>query len=404
MPDLKKMTLQSLRELARKKLGPRHSRLKTKNEIIEALEAEGAAGGGEAREPPARTPGARARAAGARAGEATAKAARAVKQAGKAASAGVRAAVRVGKAAAEGAAEGARAVRDAMREQKEGREPKAPARGAAKRGKLEKAAAAAAGAIEAARRERARPAEGLPDPEGHFVARVRGEDAVREAPHQMAETGGDAPWTGEGEGAGVPGYDEGLGELPWGYGDDAFIALPRDPTTVFLYWDLAGDTVARGFDGLDHGRAQLWVFAQAGEGWDRVRTVEFALESRGYYVHELEPGRTYRAEIHAVDRRGTDRLVGRSSNPVSLPPVGPSPVVDDRFARIPWDVPLGRLLGPGHPGGPFSDEARALLARLSDWGRFAGGTWGSAGGMGGRPFSPTSSPGGRPGPQGGEGR
>jgi hypothetical protein len=81
-------------------------------------------------------------------------------------------------------------------------------------------------------------------------------------------------------------------------------------------------------------------------------------------------------------------------------------MVDDRFARIPWDMPLGRLLGPGHPGGPFSDEARALLARLSDWTRFSSsGTWGSAGGMGGRPSSPTSPPGGRSGPQGGgEGR
>jgi hypothetical protein len=70
-----------------------------------------------------------------------------------------------------------------------------------------------------------------------------------------------------------------------------------------------------------------------------------------------------------------------------LPPLGPSPIIDDRFIRIPWDLPLGRLLGPGHAGGPFSEEARALLARLSDWSRFAvrgaaGG--GSAGGIGGR--------------------
>jgi hypothetical protein len=67
--------------------------------------------------------------------------------------------------------------------------------------------------------------------------------------------------------------------------------------------------------------------------------------------------------------------------------------VDDRFIRIPWEMSLGRLLGPGHAGAPFSEEARALLARLSDWSRFTGPTWGggSAGGMGGR-SSPTSSP------------
>ena len=117
-----------------------------------------------------------------------------------------------------------------------------------------------------------------------------------------------------------------------------------------------------------------------------MRVAEFALESRGYYVHDLEPGRVYRAEIHVVDRAGRDRLLAAPSNECALPPVGPSPVQDDRFIRIPWDLPLGRLLGPGHAGGPFSDEARALLARLSDWSRFRGPTWGgSAGGMGGAP-------------------
>jgi hypothetical protein len=224
------------------------------------------------------------------------------------------------------------------------------------------------------------------------VARVRGEEAVREAPHPMTETADDR-WTAVEEGVGPPHYDERLGDLPLGYGDDAFVALPRDPRTLFVYWDLARETLARGFAGLDRPRAQLWVFGRAGGGWERVRAIEFALESRGYYVHDLEPGRAYRAEIHAVDAAGRDRLVGAPSNEVALPPVGPSPIVDDRFIRIPWDLPLGRLLGPGHAGGPFSDEARAMLSRLSDWSRFSGTTWGgSAGGMGGRPSSPTSAP------------
>jgi hypothetical protein len=98
----------------------------------------------------------------------------------------------------------------------------------------------------------------------------------------------------------------------------------------------------------------------------------------------------YRAEVHAVGRSGRDRLVGQSSNEMMLPPIGPSSVIDDRFIRIPWEMPLGRLLGPGHAGGPFSAEARALLARLRDWSRFSprGGGSQSAGGMGGRPTSP----------------
>jgi hypothetical protein len=188
-------------------------------------------------------------------------------------------------------------------------------------------------------------------------------------------------------------YDEQLGELPWSYADDALVALPRDPTTLFLYWDHAQATLRQAFEDLDRGRAQLWVFARQGGGWSRVRTVEFALESRSYYVHDLVPGLAYYAEIHVVDRRGEERLLARPSNETMLPSAGPSPVIDDRFMRILWGEPLQRLLREPYPGHPFPDDVRAQLARLSDWSRFAGRAWGgSAGGMGGRPFSPTSSP------------
>jgi hypothetical protein len=195
----------------------------------------------------------------------------------------------------------------------------------------------------------------------------------------------------------VEAWDEQLGELPWSYGDDLLVALPRDPRTLFLYWDHAARTLQRGWEGLDRGRAELWIFAQQPDGgWERVRAVEFALEARGWYVHDLDPGRVYRAEIHLVDRR-QEKLLPQASNPVLLPPVGPSPVVDDRFVRIPWGEPI-RLLaaaGEGRPGAPFADDLRAQLARLSDWSRFGGGTWGAAaGGMGGRPFSPASAAGG----------
>jgi hypothetical protein len=387
MADLKKMTLESLRELARKVLGPGHSR-KTKGELIDALQKAARGPEAPAREaaPPTREPGGRPAGVASRA----ARVAKVARQAGQAARDGARAVARAGKAAADAAAVGAAAgAKEAAKATRARRGGKVASAVAAVAGAAAGAAAGVAAARKAAKGRRT--PEG-PDPEGYFVARVRGEDAVREAPHPMTETADDR-WTALEEGVGPPHYDERLGDLPLGYGDDALVALPRDPRTLFLYWDHARDTLARGFEGLDHPRVQLWVFGRAGAGWERVRAVDFALESRGYYVHELQPGRTYRAEIHAVDRAGHERLLGVPSNEVTLPPVGPSPLVDDRFIRIPWELPLGKLLGPGHAGGPFSDEARAMLARLSDWSRFSGTTWGgSAGGMGGRPFSPTSSP------------
>jgi uncharacterized protein len=416
MPDPRKMTVQSLRELARKVLGPGHTRLKTKTELLDALEHAGAT------PPPTtpassktKTPATRVRAAAAKAVAATGKALKATGKAVKATGTAVRAV----KAAAGKAAEKVPRARGA-KAAAAGAKPPAKQQKAKKAGKVAKAAAkvagaalgAAAGAATAAASVRpgagakkrgaktgapraARKGKETPgtDPEGFFVARVRGEDAVRDAPHPLVESAE----VEDDERNGVPVapiYPEGLGELPWGYGDDAFVGLPRDPRTLFLYWDLGKETLDRGLGGLDHPRTQLWVYARSGASWDRVRVLEFALEARGYYVHDLEPGRLYRAEIHVLDRQGQDRVLARSSNEVSLPPVGPSPIVDDRFIRIPWEIQLGRLLGPGHPGGAFPEDVRAMLARLSDWSRFAGkSVWGgSAGGMGGRPSSPSAAP------------
>jgi uncharacterized protein len=393
MPDFKKMTLESLRDLARKTLGPGQSK-KTKRELIVALE-KAAKGPAQEAGAPARAPGIRpdapARARSEKPARAAAKGA--IRKVVEVARGGTKAVARAGKAAAQGAAEGAKAAVKAAAVRKPRKTASAlaavagAAAGAAKGVAATRKAAKAARAAGAARA----PGEG-PDPEGYFVARVRGEDAVRDAPHPMSETAGNG-WAEVEEPVGANVYDEQLGDLPWSYGDDAFVALPRDPRTLFVYWDHAQQTLSSSFEGLDHPRTELWVFARAGAGWDRVRVMEFALEARGFYVHDLEPGRLYRTEIHVVDRGGRERLLVPPSNEVALPPVGASPFVDDRFIRIPWDLPLGRLLGPGHAGSPFSEEARAMLARLSDWARFPGPTWGgSAGGMGGRPSSATSSP------------
>jgi len=241
---------------------------------------------------------------------------------------------------------------------------KAPAK------KLSPAAPKAVGGSKAPRRKLpARPpvVEGL-DPDGHFVARIRGEEAARQAPHPMTEGEeredpmslralAEVP---------VPVDDEGLGDLPWSYGEDVFVGLPRDPRTLFFYWDHSAGTVAQAFEWLDRPRAQLRVFGLRPDGeWELVRTAEFALESRGFYVHDLEPGRSYRGEIHAVSRDGRERPVGEASNEVALPSSGPSPVVDDRFALIPWDLTLDSWLREVRKGGEFPLQLRSLLARLS---------------------------------------
>jgi hypothetical protein len=391
MAELKNMTVRALRDLARKALGRGHSKLKTKDELVAALQAAGrnvSDAAGKAVSGAGR--------AAARVKEATGRAAKAAGKAVESASRGRAAAKarRAGEAAEKKAAAGARKEAAAGRKKEAARGKKEPA--------ARKAARAAPPAEPPpAEPPRDEPQRDEPDVDGYFVARVRGEDAVRDAPHPMTESALE-------EGRAAPGeprkpaprreraLEEDLGELPWTYADDALVALPRDPRTLFVYWDHHDETLRGGFDGAHGAKAQLWVFArnEAG-GWDRVRVLDFALESRSYYVHDLDAGRTYRAEIHLVDRAGNTRRLQDASNEMMLPPFGPSPIVADRFMRLPWSEPLTRLLRHVREGAPFPEELRALLADLSDWSRFVAPTWGAGGTSG------AGGPGGRPGGAGG---
>jgi hypothetical protein len=400
MAELKNMTVQALRDLARKALGRGHSRLKTKSDLVAALQAAGK-----------NVSGAAARAVtGVK--EATGRAAKAAEKVVETATRGRAAAKaqRAGKVAAKKQA--AAAKREAAQESAAEKKAAAAAKKAGARRPSGAARKEAAAAKEPAARKGARagpppaePQRDEPDADGYFVARVRGEEAVRDAPHPMTESALEEGRAAPGEARrAAPRHDrarervreEDLGELPWTYDDDALVALPRDPRTLFVYWDHQGETLENGFAGLDGGKAQLWIFARndAG-GWDRVRVLDFALESRSYYVHDLDPGRVYRAEIHVVDRGGRQRRLQDPSNEMTLPPFGPSTLVADRFMRLPWSEPLSRLLRHVREGAPFPEELRALLANLSDWSRFVGPTWGAGGTSG------AGGPGGRPGGAGG---
>jgi uncharacterized protein len=355
MTEFQHLTLEALRELARTSLGDEQARFRTKRELIEALTA-----------------------------------------------------------AKERVASAAKTVGRGV----EGREPKpleAPAGEGAKERETGAPGARAGGApalsSEAAAPKPARGGEAEPDPEAHLLARVAGEEAARVA-HPLAEKVlGAAPGSrGErsGRATSAPTFDEKLGELPSSYGDDVLVSLPRDPRTLYLYWDHAGETLERAFALLAEARSELWIFAREGDGsFSRVRVIEFALASSSYYVHDLEPGRVYTAEIHLLGRGGEERLLPPRSNATLLPGAGPSPVVDDRFMRILWTEPLERLSREAYPGSPFPEDVRTQLSRLSDWARFPGKTWGGsgAGGMGGRTGSAGSAatPSTPPGTTDGEG-
>ncbi|WNG48685.1 DUF4912 domain-containing protein [Archangium minus] len=162
--------------------------------------------------------------------------------------------------------------------------------------------------------------------EGFFVARMAGEQEAWR--HHLTESQRSRPR----ETLGSPDYDEQLGELPLDYGDDTALLLPRDPHTLFLLWDFSSAARQRALDGLESPRAVLRVYDDQDI---LVKVLDVALESRSYYIHGLAPGRPYRVEAHFVGSSGRSRRIGHSSNRVFLPPAGPSSDTSVRFLRMP---------------------------------------------------------------------
>ena len=144
---------------------------------------------------------------------------------------------------------------------------------------------------------------------------------------------------------------EGLGELPWAYGDARLVSLVRDPSTLFVYWDFSKQQIDQAFSGLGSARAQLKLMTPRGGANELVRDTEVHLEARGWYVRELPPGTELRAELWAVGEKGA-RLM-RAARPVKLPAETPSDQLETFYLRLPLDHSLrdgihtGRALNYG---------------------------------------------------------
>ncbi|MCP3101298.1 DUF4912 domain-containing protein [Myxococcus sp. K15C18031901] len=172
--------------------------------------------------------------------------------------------------------------------------------------------------------------------EGFFVARVRGEAEVRR--HHLQESTAQANVS---ERLDLDGG--GAGDLPGEYLDDSVLLFVRDPQTLFALWDFKVATRVQAQRELASPRAVLRLF----DGASLVREVDCSLDSRGYYLHDLPPGRTYRLEVHFVAADGRTRRIGPSSNQASLPPTGVSTDTTLRFMTLPGPPLEAELSGPG---------------------------------------------------------
>ena len=141
--------------------------------------------------------------------------------------------------------------------------------------------------------------------------------------------------------------NEGLGELPWAYGDARLVSLVRDPATLFVYWDFSRQQIEQAFSGLGAARAQLKLFTTRAGANELVRDTEVHLEARAWYVRELPPGTELRAELWAVGEKGARIL--RAARPVKLPAATPSDQLETFYLRLPLEHSLRDGIHTGHP-------------------------------------------------------
>jgi hypothetical protein len=137
--------------------------------------------------------------------------------------------------------------------------------------------------------------------------------------------------------------DEGLADLPDGYGESRIVLMPRDPQWAYTYWDIPNDhkealrrqggsrIALRFYDVTD-----INLEAQRPHSLQQYECDELARE---WYLPIPVSDRDYMVEIGYLTMDGRWLLLARSA-PVRIPPVYPSDWIEDQFITISWEENL----------------------------------------------------------------
>lgn len=125
------------------------------------------------------------------------------------------------------------------------------------------------------------------------------------------------------------------------WGVDRLAALVRDPSTIFVYWEVSEERkrlVSRHFGVAWHElRFYLRVhdvtdMVWNGENAHETRTYDVAPDADAWYVRELQPGRDYIVDFGLWTSAGQPFVILRSQ-PAATPSVGPGAIPRARFGR-----------------------------------------------------------------------
>jgi hypothetical protein len=178
--------------------------------------------------------------------------------------------------------------------------------------------------------------------------------------------------------------------LPWRYDVDECVAIPVDPTTLFVYWEIREDTISHVRRSRQDGTVALRVLVIT-PSWEGPRSsttdIDVGEPIADWFVRSLPAGAIVRVAVGW--RQGNVFLPIAHSSAIETPPDSPSPMLAEAFlawspdglARIAASTTVEAvnvLSGGGGGGGRGrADRPRGLDARGRPIG--AGGTHGDGG-------------------------
>lgn len=137
--------------------------------------------------------------------------------------------------------------------------------------------------------------------------------------------------------------DDGLGDLPGGYGQSKIVLLPRDPQWAYTYWDVPNnhkEELRR--QGGQQLALRLYDVTDINLDYQSPHNVQEYLcdeMAREWYMPIPVSDRDYVADIGYRCADGRWLILARSAQ-VRIPPVYPSDWVEDIFVTVNWEEEL----------------------------------------------------------------
>jgi len=141
-----------------------------------------------------------------------------------------------------------------------------------------------------------------------------------------------------GEGKDPSNFDDAI-DLPRVYGEDVFVAVARDPHTIFTYWNINWSAIFAGDAPIDR---QVHLRVSKVDGTEESNIAAEPM-SGSCYLPASQSREKYRVEIGYYQPQGVWNSVA-ISDVVTMPPDSVTPNADVYVATIPFHLSFQRLI------------------------------------------------------------